>query len=171
MEDEVIEVKTDAERHQDMVDNLIKLKALLDVVDTAFKAAKEEYTRGELKRTEFPRGDSSQFGEVQGTMKKAVPDTTEHRFVVCDEDALRADTSEDFAEWLPKWIVDHLPMAAEDYFCEVGELLDGCRVETVTTPGQPKQFGYMKVIPSKETKAAVVDMLAPKYAGLVGGAK
>ena len=171
MEEQVVEVRTEAGEHQDKVDNLIKLKALLDVVEAAFKAAKEEYTEGELKRTEFPRGDSSQFGEVQGTMKKATKDVIEHHFVVHDPDALKADTSEDFAEWLPNWILDHLPLAAEDYFDEVGELLDGCRIETVTTPGQPKQFGYMKVIPSKETKAAVADMLAPKYAGLIGGAK
>ena len=171
MEEEIVEVKTDAERHQDTVDNLIKLKALLDVVEEAFKAAKDEYTRGELERTEFPRGDSSQFGEVQGTMKKATKDVVEHQFVVYDPDALRADTSEDFAEWLPRWIVDNLPAAAEDYFSEVGELLDGCRIETVTTPGKPKQFNFMKVIPSRETKAAVADMLAPKYAGLIGGAK
>lgn len=157
--------------HQEMVDRLVMLKAVRDVLDDAYEAARKEYTDEELSRTSLPRGDASQYGEIQGYMSKATDEVVEHRFSVFDEEALRHDTSEDFAAWLPKWIVDNLPKAAEDYFAEVGELLDGCEIVSITTPAQPRKFKYMKVLPTKAAKASVRDMLSPQLAGLLGGAE
>ena len=158
--------------HQDMVDRLVMLKAVRDVLDDAYEAARKEYTDKELERTDLPRGDASQFGEIQGVIGKATKETVEHRFCVSDEEALRGDTSEDFAEWLVNtWLVRNLPHAAEDYFAEVGELLDGCEIVSETTPAQPRKFKYMKVLPTRVAKDSVRDMLSPQLAGLLGGAK
>lgn len=157
--------------HQELVDRVIALKAMRDVFDDAFEKAKKEYTKGELARSPFPKGDGSEFGEISGCFSKAEDEEVEQVFTVEDLDALKADTSEDFADFLGKWIVDNLPNAAREYFYEVGEVLDGCKVETVVTPPQPKKFRYMRVVPNKQTKEAVSRQLNANLAGLLGDAE
>lgn len=154
--------------HQDMVDRLIMLKAVRDMFDEAYEAARKEYTDGELERTMMPKGDSSQWGEIIGVIGKGKPDETVMEFVVDDFEALKADTSEDFADNLMRWVVEDLPRYAERHFDETGELLDGCKVVPRTIPGTPKEFRYFKVAPSSSAYGEVRATLAPQFAGLIG---
>lgn len=153
--------------HQEMVDRLVFLKAMRDTWDEAYESARAEYTETELERTDMPKGDSSQYGEVTGVIGKPTPDETVMEFVVDDFEALKADTSEDFADNLMRWVIEDLPRYAERHFDETGELLDGCKVVPRTIPGQPKSFKYFKVVPSKQAKEEVRSMLAPQLAGLL----
>lgn len=157
--------------HQELVDRVIALKAMSDVFDDAFEKAKREYTEQELERSPFPKGDGSVYGEISGCFAKASDEEVEQMFVVDDLEALKADNSEDFADFLATWIVNNLPRAAEDYFFAVGEVLDGCRIETIVTPAQPRKFRYMRVVPTKGTKEAVKNLINTNLAGLLGGAE
>ena len=156
--------------HQEIVDRLVMLKAVRDRFDEAYEELRRQYTEDELERSPFPKGDGSLYGEVSGVFSKPAKETVEQSFVVVDQDALMADGSEDFAEYLSTvWLPANIGRAAEDYFMAVGEVLDGCELETVVTPAQPKRFKYMMVKPTKEAREAVAEMLAPQLAGLLEG--
>lgn len=155
--------------HQDVVDRLVMLKAYRDAFDNAYEAARSAYTEEELARSPFPKGDGSLYGEVTGYFSKEVKEKVEQRFEVTDMDALLADTSEDFSEWLTNWVRRHIGEAAEEYFHDVGELLDGCELVTDVTPAQPRKFRYMVVKPSETARQAVAEQLGPQFAGLLEG--
>ncbi len=153
--------------HQDIVDRLVLLKAVRDSVDKAYEDERKAYTAAELERTSLPKGDGSRFGEISGVLSNATDEVVTQEFVVNDQSALLADTSEDFAEYLVRtWLPKNMGRAAEDYFYEVGEILDGCDVETVVTPAQGRTFKYFKVVPNAAAKS-IAGMLTTQIAGFL----
>ena len=108
------------------------------------------------------------FSKVKGKPERTV---TELR--VTDEDALRADKSDEFNDWLTAWLTDHLPELAIQYAQETGELLDGMELVEVTTPAVPdgiRPNGTLRVRPEK-VAAALGNALPATIAGLLEGGK
>lgn len=106
------------------------------------------------------------FNKVKGQPERTV---TEVR--VTDIEALRADASDEFAEWLAEWMRDSLPDLAVRYCEETGELLDGMELVSVTTPATPDSIrpnGTLRVKPEK-VAAALGNALPATIAGLLGG--
>lgn len=106
------------------------------------------------------------FSKVKGQPERTV---TELR--VTDMDALRADESDEFNDWLTAWLNDHLPELAVQYATETGELLDGMELVEVTTPATPDTIrpnGTLRVRPEKVAEALRGEL--PTYvAGLLEG--
>ena len=108
------------------------------------------------------------FSKVKGKPERTV---TELR--VTDEDALRADESDEFNDWLGAWLTDHLPELAIQYAQETGELLDGMELVEVTTPAVPdgiRPNGTLRVKPEK-VAAALGNALPATIAGLLEGGR
>ena len=106
------------------------------------------------------------FAKVKGKPERTV---TELR--VTDADALRADESDEFNDWLTAWLTDHLPELAVQYATETGELLDGMELVEVTTPAVPdgiRPNGTLRVKPEK-VAAALGNALPATIAGLLEG--
>jgi hypothetical protein len=106
------------------------------------------------------------FSRVKGTPERTV---TELR--VNDHEALAADTSEEFNEWLSGWIDGHLDELAVQYATDTGELLDGMEYVTETIPATPDSIrpnGTLRVKPEK-VAAALGNRLPATIAGLLGG--
>lgn len=106
------------------------------------------------------------FAKVKGRPERTV---TELR--VTDADALRADESDEFNDWLTAWLTDHLPELAVQYATETGELLDGMELVEVTTPAVPdgiRPNGTLRVKPEK-VAAALGNALPATIAGLLEG--
>lgn len=106
------------------------------------------------------------FNKVKGQPEREV---TELR--VTDEDALRADESDEFNQWLSDYINYHLVDFAIQYATETGELLDGMKYVTETIPATPDTIrpnGTMRVRPEK-VAAALGNALPATIAGLLGG--
>ena len=108
------------------------------------------------------------FSKVKGQPERTV---TELR--VTDEDALRADKSDEFNDWLTAWLTDHLPELAVQYATETGELLDGMAVverEHPATPDTIRPNGTLRVKPEK-VAAALGNALPATIAGLLEGGR
>jgi hypothetical protein len=108
------------------------------------------------------------FSKVKGKPERTV---TELR--VTDVDALRADESDEFNDWLGAWLTDHLPELAVQYATETGELLDGMELVEVTTPAVPdgiRPNGTLRVKPER-VAAALGNALPATIAGLLEGGK
>ena len=108
------------------------------------------------------------FAKVKGKPERTV---TELR--VTDADALRADESDEFNDWLTAWLTDHLPELAVQYAQETGELLDGMELVEVTTPAVPdgiRPNGTLRVRPEK-VAAALGNALPATIAGLLEGGR
>jgi len=108
------------------------------------------------------------FSKVKGKPERTV---TELR--VTDADALRADESDEFNDWLTAWLTDHLPELAVQYATETGELLDGMELVEVTTPATPdgiRPNGTLRVRPEK-VAAALGNALPATIAGLLEGGR
>ena len=106
------------------------------------------------------------FSKVKGKPERTV---TELR--VTDEDALRADKSDEFNDWLSDYINYHLVDFAIQYAQETGELLDGMELVEVTTPAVPdgiRPTGTLRVKPEK-VAAALGNALPATIAGLLEG--
>lgn len=106
------------------------------------------------------------FSRVKGTPKRTV---TELR--VTDVDALRADESPEFAEWLAQAVLRDLPEYAVQYATETGELLDGMEYVTTTQPATPDTIrpnGTLRVRADK-VAAALGNALPATIAGLLEG--
>ena len=106
------------------------------------------------------------FAKVKGTPERTV---TELR--VTDMDALRADQSDEFNDWLTRHLNAHLEELAIQYAQETGELLDGMELVEVTTPATPDTIrpnGTLRVRPEK-VAAALGNALPATIAGLLGG--
>lgn len=107
------------------------------------------------------------FSKVRG--QKA---HTERIVAVTDVDALRADESDEFNDWLSAYVTEHLPELAVQYCTETGELLDGMAVverEHPATPDTIRPNGTLRVNPEK-VAAALGNALPATIAGLLGGA-
>ena len=108
------------------------------------------------------------FSKVKGKPERTV---TELR--VTDEDALRADESDEFNDWLSDYINYHLVDFAIQYAQETGELLDGMELVEVTTPAVPdgiRPDGTLRVKPEK-VAAALGNALPATIAGLLEGGR
>ena len=106
------------------------------------------------------------FAKVKGQPERTV---TEVR--VTDEDAMRADNSPEFCEWLAAAIERDLPQYAVAYVQETGELLEGMEYVTTTTPATPDTIrpnGTLRVRPEK-VAAALGNALPATIAGLLEG--
>lgn len=106
------------------------------------------------------------FAKVKGQPERTV---TEVR--VTDVDALCADASEEFNDWLSAWLTEHLPELAVQYVQETGELLDGMELVEVTTPAVPdgiRPNGTLRVRPER-VAAALGNALPATIAGLLEG--
>lgn len=69
--------------------------------------------------------------------KKGKKAKTVTKAVAYDYDAILADGNDDFAEWLAKYVRDHIGELAERYVTETGDVLDGVNVITETEPETP----------------------------------
>lgn len=88
---------------------------------------------------------------------------------VTDVEALRADESDEFNDWLTAWLTAHLPELAVQYAQETGELLDGMEYVTETIPATPDTIrpnGTMRIRPEK-VAAALGNALPATIAGLL----
>ena len=108
------------------------------------------------------------FSKVKGTPERTV---TELR--VTDEDALMADESDEFNDWLSDYIRFHLVDFAILFTQETGELLDGMEYVTTTHPATPDTIrpnGTLRVRPEK-VAAALGNALPATIAGLLEGGR
>lgn len=106
------------------------------------------------------------FSKVKGTPERTV---TELR--VTDHNALIADRSDEFNDWLGAYLAAHLDELAVQYATETGELLDGMELVEVTTPATPDTIrpnGTLRVRPEK-VAAALGNALPATIAGLLEG--
>lgn len=150
------------------VDELIALRAMQSALGDMYDLKVQAYRDDRLSQG-MPKGDTSQFGDVTICYNKPKKPEIRREFAVTDTDALMADVSEDFAEYLKGWIRDNIGRAAEDYFYEVGELLDGCEMRETVVPGQPKTFKNVMVKPTKDMKTAAAAWIGTSIAGFLGG--
>ena len=108
------------------------------------------------------------FSKVKGTPEREV---TEIR--VTDHAAMRADNSEEFCEWLTRFMEQNLEKLAVQYATETGELLDGMEYVTETVPAVPdgiRPNGTLRVKPEK-VAAALGNALPATIAGLLEGGR
>ena len=106
------------------------------------------------------------FSKVRG--QKAY---IERIVTVTDVDALRADESDEFNDWLSAYINEHIDELAVQYATETGELLDGMAVverEHPATPDTIRPNGTLRVKPEK-VAAALGNALPATIAGLLEG--
>ena len=106
------------------------------------------------------------FSKVKGTPEKVVSELR-----VTDEDALRADESDEFRQWLSDYIRYHLIDFAFLFTQETGELLDGMELVETTIPATPDTIrpnGTLRIRPEK-VAAALGNALPATIAGLLGG--
>lgn len=102
---------------------------------------------------------------------RAQPARTETSIVVGDVDALRADDSDEFNEWISSWIAAHIEELAVQYAEETGDLLDGMAVVTREVPATPagiRPNGTLRVDGAKVAEALGAN-LGAAVAGLLGG--
>lgn len=105
------------------------------------------------------------FSKVKGTPERQVTE-----LLVTDEDALRADESDEFKQWLSDYIRYHLVDFAIQFTQETGELLDGMEYVTDTIPATPdtiRRGGTLRVKPEKVAEALRGE-LPPVIVGLLG---
>lgn len=108
------------------------------------------------------------FSKVKGTPERTV---TELR--VTDHNALIADRSDEFNDWLGAYLAAHLDELAVQYATETGELLDGMELVEVTTPATPDTIrpdGTLRVRPERVAEA-LGNALPATIAGLLEGGK
>ena len=112
-------------------------------------------------------------GEKVGTYQikttKGTPDETKVEFTVTDEATLAADGDQDFAEYLQTvWLPRNLAKAAEDFFYEVGAVLDGCDVSETFVPGQKEGVYMSNAITISEPRKAVAKLLGVDTRSVIG---
>jgi len=108
------------------------------------------------------------FSKVRG--QKAY---TERIVTVTDVDALLADESDEFNDWLSAYVTEHIDELAVQYAQETGELLDGMAVverEHPATPDTIRPNGTLRVRPER-VAAALGNTLPATIAGLLEGGR
>ena len=106
------------------------------------------------------------FNKVKGQPERTV---TELR--VTDHAALMADESDEFADWLGRYVTDHMDELAIQYATETGELLDGMAVverEHPATPDTIRPNGTLRV-DARKVAAAMGHELPAYVSGLLEG--
>jgi len=119
------------------------------------------------------RVNGQKIGTYGFARTKGQPERTVTELRVTDHAALEADKSDEFLEWVSRYITDHLDELAIAYATETGELLDGMEYVTETIPGTPdsiKPNGTLRVKPEK-VAAALGNALPATIAGVLEGSK
>ena len=169
------------------MDNIIERLAIEQAVYNAIgadlKTGRTDNLRGEVNgfylslyqqtgATAFEvRVNGQKVGTYGFAKVKGQPERTVTEVRVTDVDALRADESDEFSDWLGAWLTDHLPELAIAYAEETGELLDGMEHVTTTTPATPDTIrpnGTLRVRADK-VAAALGNRLPATIAGLLEG--
>ena len=169
------------------MDNIIERLAIEQAVYNAIgadlKTGRTDNLRGEVNgfylslyqqtgATAFEvRVNGQKVGTYGFAKVKGQPERTVTEVRVTDVDALRADESDEFNDWLTAWLNDHLPELAIAYAEETGELLDGMEHVTTTTPATPDTIrpnGTLRVRADK-VAAALGNRLPATIAGLLEG--
>ena len=102
---------------------------------------------------------------------KAQPARKESSVEVVDMDALMAWDSDDFNDFISRWIEGNLATLARAYFEESGELPDGMAVMEYERPAVPagiRPNGTLRIDPAKVAQA-LGNQLPSTVAGLLGG--
>lgn len=81
--------------------------------------------------------NGQKVGRYTFAMTEGKPARTERVVKAYDYDAILADDNEDFAEWLRKYIGNHIGELAEKYVTETGDVLDGVTVVETEVPETP----------------------------------
>lgn len=108
------------------------------------------------------------FSRVKGRPERTV---TELR--VTDMDALRGWESDEFNDFVARWVNDNLVELAVQYAAKTGELPDGVEYVTETIPATPetvKPNGVQRIKPEK-VAAALGNALPATIAGLLEGGR
>lgn len=166
------------------IEKLALMQALYTEIGYQVKNCDPDNLRGNVNayyREQYERTGATGFevrigGQKVGTYGfskvRAQPARTETSIVVADVDALRADDSDEFNEWLDRWIGSHLEELAVQYAQETGDLLDGMAVVTREIPATPagiRPNGTLRVDGAKVAEALGAN-LGAAVAGLLGGA-
>lgn len=152
------------------LDELVELKVLNDALTREYKERLAAWNAEVELTNPASTGEMSSYCKVERRFSKAKPPETVTEFRVADRDALMADGSEDFAEFLMEWVGRHMEEAAKEYFEEVGELLDGCELVTETRPAVPPKYIGTWIVPEKPMREAILSRFA-SVAGYIGGAE
>lgn len=102
---------------------------------------------------------------------RAQPARKESTVEVVDARALREWDSDDFNDYISRWIDGNLATLAASYFEETGDLPDGMTVIEVDVPAQPagiRPNGTLRINPAKVAEA-LGNQLPSTVAGLLEG--
>lgn len=103
---------------------------------------------------------------------KGQPEHTVTELRVTDMDALLGWESDEFDDFVARWVGENLAELAVQYAAKTGELPDGVEYVTATIPATPDTIrpnGTLRVRPEK-VAAALGNALPATIAGLLGGA-
>lgn len=104
---------------------------------------------------------------------KGQPGRTVTELRVTDMDALRGWESDEFDDFVARWVGDNLAELAVQYAAKTGELPDGVEYVTESIPATPDTIrpnGTLRVRPEK-VAAALGNALPATIAGLLEGGK
>ena len=165
------------------IEQLAIEQAVYNAIGADLKTGVPDNLRGEVngfyldmyKRTGATAFEVRVNGQKVGTYGfnkvKGQPERTVTELRVTDHNALMADDNDEFADWLGRYITDHIDELAIAYATETGELLDGMEYVTETVPGTPDTIrpnGTLRVKPEK-VAAALGNALPATIAGLLEG--
>ena len=167
------------------IERLAVEQAIYNAIGADLKTGNPDNLRGEVNgfyldlyeqtgATGFEvRVNGQKVGTYGFAKVKGAPERTVTKLRVTDEDALRADESDEFNQWLSDYINYHLVDFAIQYAQETGELLDGMEYVTETIPATPDTIrpnGTLRVRADK-VAAALGNALPATIAGLLEGGR
>lgn len=165
------------------IERLAIEQAVYNAIGADLKTGQPDNLRGEVNgfyldmyertgATAFEvRVDGQKVGTYGFSKVKGQPERTVTELRVTDHAALVADESDEFNDWLTRYLMAHLDELAVQYATETGELLDGMEHVTTTIPGTPDTIrpnGTLRVKPEK-VAAALGNALPATIAGLLEG--
>lgn len=165
------------------IERLAIEQAVYNAIGADLKTGREDNLRGEVngfyldlyERTGATGFEVRVNGQKVGTYGfakvKGTPERTVTELEVTDVAALRADESDEFLDWISRYIEDNLPQLAVQYAQETGDLPDGVELVEHTTPATPDTIrpnGTLRVRPEK-VAAALGNALPATIAGLLEG--
>jgi hypothetical protein len=167
----------------DIIERLAIEQAVYNAIGADLKTGVPDNLRGQVNgfylsmyqrtgATAFEvRLDGQKVGTYGFNRVKGQPERTVTELRVTDHEALAADESDEFNDWLTAYVNAHLDELAVQYATETGELLDGMEYVTETIPATPDSIrpnGTLRVKPEK-VAAALGNRLPATIAGLLGG--
>ena len=119
------------------------------------------------------RVNGQKVGTYGFSKVKGQPERTVTELQVTDHAALMADESDEFNDWLSRYLTAHLDELAIQYAQETGELLDGMELVERTIPATPDTIrpnGTLRIRADK-VAAALGNALPATIAGLLEGGR